>query len=59
MPGDEAGIAGEVLGGREALDGAQLPVDDDGEEGPDGTGLVVHARALDEMPRSSKTENSE
>ena len=31
-PGDEAGVAGEVLGGRQALDGAQLPVDDDGED---------------------------
>ena len=30
--GDETGIAGQVLGGREALDGSQLPVDHDGED---------------------------
>ena len=30
--GDETGIAGQVFGGGEAVDGAELPVDDDGED---------------------------
>jgi len=29
--GDEAAVAGEVLGGREALDGADLTINDDGQ----------------------------
>ena len=49
MPGDEAGVAGEVPGVGEAVDGAELPVDHDGEEGPDGTGFVIGAGGLDEM----------